>query len=81
MGFAGVCIVFCQIFALSGSPDFWDRVKREPRDKIFRADHGGCSTYRLGHLQPERCNEDFAWRTGFSIAETLESSCWQGVER
>lgn len=41
MGFAGVCILFCQIFALFGSPNFWDRVKREPRDnKICRDEHG-----------------------------------------
>ena len=40
MGFAGVCIIFCQIFALSGSPNLWDRVKREPWDnKISRDEH------------------------------------------
>jgi len=40
VGFAGVCILFCQIFTLSGSPNFWDRVKREPQGKkISRDEH------------------------------------------
>lgn len=42
MGFADVCFIFCQIFALSGSPNVWDRVKREPQDKkISRDEHRG----------------------------------------
>lgn len=47
MGFAGACVIFCRIFALSGSPSFWDRVKREPWDnKISRDERQG-----LHHLK------------------------------
>lgn len=78
MVFADVCIVFCQIFALSGSPNFQDRAKRTRGQEDLQGWTSGLTPFKSEDMQSQKCcNEDFAERP--DLSELLAGS--EGVSR